>query len=59
MAAAHEDEISNQVLAEIAAAVDAVNRAIAQLMNDHNLEAADLQPLLDAITTEMSGGEDQ
>jgi hypothetical protein len=47
------------VLAEIAAAVDAVNRAIAQLMNDHNLEAADLQPLLDAITTEMSGGEDQ
>lgn len=58
-AAAHEDDISIKVLAEIAAGVDAVNRAIAQLMVDHDLEPADLQPLLDAITAEMSGGEDQ
>lgn len=59
-AAAHEDEISTKVLAEIAGAVDAVNRAIAQLMVDHNLEPADLQPLLDSITEEMAGGgEDQ
>ena len=58
-AAAHEDAISTKVLAEIATAVDATNRAIAQLMYDHNLDAADLQPLLDAITAEMSGGEDQ
>lgn len=58
-AAAHEDNISTTVLAEIAAAVDAINRAIAHLMNDHNLEPADLQPLLDAITEEMTrGGED-
>lgn len=59
MAAAHEDNISTNVLAEIAAAVDATNRAIARLMTDHDLEPADLQPLLDAITAEMSGGEDQ
>lgn len=60
MAAAHEDNISTTVLAEIAAAVDATNRAIARLMNDHDLEPADLQPLLDAITEEMTGGgEDQ
>lgn len=60
MAAAHDDGTSGKVLAEIAAAVDAINRAIAQLMVDHGLEPSDLQPLLDAITDEMTGrGEDQ
>lgn len=59
MVAAHEDNISTQVLAEIAAAVDATNRAIAHLMNENDLEPADLQPLLDAITEEMAGGEDE
>lgn len=59
-AAAHEDEISTKVLAEIAAAVDAINRAIALLMADHNLESSDLQPLLDAITEDMArGGESE
>lgn len=57
-AAAHEDAISTAVLTEIATATDAINRAIAQLMYDHDLEPADMQPLLDAITAELAGGED-
>ncbi|MGP5050713.1 hypothetical protein [Brachybacterium alimentarium] len=56
-AAAHEEDISTKVLAEIASAVDAVNRAVAQLMADQDLQPEDLQPLLDAITAELSGGD--
>lgn len=61
MAAAHKEDVSGKALAEVAGASDAINRAISQLMIDQDIEPADLQPLMDAITAELTTteGDDQ